>query len=279
MDKIILALDSRNIDRNAIRFACHLIRLTHSRLTGFFLEKESVDEQVLLACAENDSVIESVTIIKENDDEQEALLTEENIRLFSEITEREGVHAFIEFGNGIGVSEIISKSRFADVVILNAATCISGYEESTPSLFVKNILNSAECPVLISPDIFNGIDNIVFCYDGSKSSVFAMKQFTYLFPEFKYTRAKVIYLNTDDEFLEEDRQAVTEWLNYHYGDVEFVALEGNALEAFFNYLLQKRNDLVVMGAYGRGLLASFFRNDEKTDGDRTTSIPIFISHH
>ena len=92
--------------------------------------------------------------------------------------------------NGIGVSEIISKSRFADVVILNAATCMTVYDENFPSFFVKNILNNAECPVIISPEIFNGIDNIVFCYDGSKSSVFAMKQFTYLFPEFKYTRAK-----------------------------------------------------------------------------------------
>ena len=279
MDKIILALDSRNMDPNAIRFACHLIRLTHSRLIGFFLEKEPIDEQVIVAQTGSSSLIESVAVIAESDDEQEDLLTEENIQLFSELTEKEGVHALIEFGNGIGVSEIISNSRFADVVILNAATCMTVYDENFPSFFVKNILNNAECPVIISPEIFNGIDNIVFCYDGSKSSVFAMKQFTYLFPEFKYTRAKVIYLNKDDKFLEEDREAVTEWLSYHYSDVEFVALDGNAVEAFFNYVLLKRNDLIVMGAYGRGLLASFFKNDGKENTDRTISIPVFIAHY
>lgn len=278
MEKIILALDNRNIDENALRFACHLTRLTHSRLTGFFLERQVVDEQILFAQSEEKTLIDAIVITEESNDEREAFLTEESIRHFTDITEKEGVHAFIEFGKGAVTSDIIGRSRFADVLVLNAATSISGYEENAPSHFVKEILLAAECPVIISPEIFNGIDNIVFCYDGSKSSVFAMKQFTYLFPEFKYTRAKVIYLNKDREFLEEDRQAVTEWLNYHYSDVEFVALGENAIEFFFNYLLQKRNDLVVMGAYGRGLLASFFKNEGKQTY-RTTSLPIFISHY
>ena len=278
MEKIILAIDSGHLDENEVRFACYLTRLTRSRLTAMFLEQGSVREKIVIVQPEGKRPIESIMLTEGRDDREGFVLTERNIRIFTDLTEKEGVHALIEFGNSSVVSEIIGKSRFADLLILNAATSISGDDENPPSVFVKDILMAAECPVIISPDVFNGIDNIVFRYDGSKSSVFAMKQFTYLFPEFKYTRAKIIYFNHDDEFLEEDREAVTEWLSYHYNDVEFVALNGDARHAFVNYLLQKGNDFVVLGPYGRGKLASFFQKESEQDTYGTTSLPIFISH-
>ena len=38
MEKILLAIDAYNPDKNAIEFACYLGRLTKSKITGIFLE-------------------------------------------------------------------------------------------------------------------------------------------------------------------------------------------------------------------------------------------------
>jgi len=279
MEKILLAIDSQHMDANAIRFACFLSRLTRSRLTGIFLDDLIVEEEVVIRQTGGVPVIESVSIQEapENDDQLTAKV--ENITRFKEITEEEGIQAFVHLNKGVPANEIIAESRFADILIVDAATSFSGIEEGTPTRFVKDILQEAECPVIISPDNFNGIDNIVFCYDGGKSSIFAMKQFSYLFPELRNTRAKVIDMNGADEFSEEARVAVTNWLKYHYSDVEPVTLEEDATTAFFDYLRKKRNDLVVMGAYGKGLLASFFGNGTEEESAGTTSLPIFIAHY
>lgn len=277
MEKILLTMDSRDIDTNAIRFACYLTRLTRSRLTAVFLESPLLEKQVVIVQSQGKPVIESVEIAEVPENEEELNIKIENIQLFNDITRTEGIQAQIFQHKEAKAREVIAETRFTDVLVVDAATSFSGTLEDAPTRFVKEILKEAECLVIISPQHFNGIDNIVFCYDGSKSSVFAIKQFTYLFPELKDKRAKIIYMNQELSFLEEDQVLVTGWLQYHYKDVEFLGLDENSTDAFFKYLKEKKNDFVVMGAYGHGLLASFFAK-EIDNMQRTTSLPIFVAH-
>jgi hypothetical protein len=123
------------------------------------------------------------------------------------------------------------------------------------------------------------VDNIVFIYDKSKSSVFAIKQFTYLFPQFKGQNAKVIYINEKEALDEEDKFMVMDWLQYHYRNVECISLEGNATKAFFNFLVEKKSDFVVMGGYGHGLLSSFVDYHAANEANAMLNVPIFISHY
>lgn len=273
MEKILLAIDSTNIDPNALDFACELTRLTRSKLNGILIEEPVTEEAVV----NSPQAVYVESILKKYGYQQENMINtkEENIQLFKDKTEEAGIRAVLEANCEVTSACITGKTRFADILIVDAATSFAGFNEKVPTSFVKDILQNAECPVIIAPEEFNGIDNVVFCYDGSKSSVFAIKQFTYLFPELRDKRAKVIYLGQDD-FVEEDQVAIVDWLSYHYNDVEFIALEGNAIEAFFHYLTQKKNDFVVMGAYGRGLLESFFNRDGFPE---PSSLPVFVSHY
>jgi nucleotide-binding universal stress UspA family protein len=270
MEKILLAIDAHNMDTNAVAFACYLSRITHSKLTGVFLDNLVVKEDVVIKESHGVILMESISISEVQEDEESI----KNISLFEELSAQEGIEADVYFDKEVPATEIVTQSRFADVLIVDATTSFSRLHEGPPTRFVKDILHDAECPVIISPENFNGIDNIVFYYNGSKSSVFAMKQFTYLFPELKNNRAKVIYLNENDGLLEEDEQAISDYLGYHYGDIEFVPLEGDATDAFFNFLSKKKNDLLVMGVYGRGLLDSFFDNETGT-----SNFPIFVAHY
>ena len=279
MEKILLAIDSQNLDTNTLSFACYLALLTNSRLTGIFLENLEVEEEVVINQSEEIPFIESISIQEKPEDEEKVKVREGNMNLFKSITEKKGVQASIHLDKGIPAAEIISETRFADILIIDAATSFSSFYDGPITRFVKDLLHHAECPVVISPENFEVIDSIVFCYNGSKSSVFAIKQFTYLFPELRYNRAKIIFLSRENEESEAEVLVLAEWLRYYYTDVEFLAMEKDATEAFFNYLLKKKNDFVVMGAYGRGLLASFFENNAGETEVRTTSLPIFVAHY
>lgn len=282
MEKLLVIMDSAEVNANTIRFAAYLTRLTHSKLTGIFLDNpEPVQaDEVMMSETTGSSgmVMESIVIRKSSDDGNLEKMKEENIRLFREVAEQEGVNVVVEPGE-ISTVDIIKKTRFADILVIDAKTQFYGIDQGGISRFVKEALQEAECPVIIAPEEFEAIDSIVFCYNGIKSSVFAIKQFMYLFPQLTYKRAKVINLNLETEHSEEDEQQFSDWLNYHFKDVEFLSMNDDAVPAFFNYLVKKRNDFVVMGAYGKGLLASFFGNDGNEDVGRTSSLPLFISHY
>jgi len=109
--------------------------------------------------------------------------------------------------------------------------------------------------------------------------MFAIKQFTYLFPELiknKITVLKVRRLG-DDTF--EDAFKMKEWMKEHYEEVEYVLLNGDPADQLFAYLLERKNGVVVMGAYGRGMLSRFFKPSQARLIIKTVNMPIFIAHH
>jgi hypothetical protein len=122
------------------------------------------------------------------------------------------------------------------------------------------------------------MDEVIFAYDGSASSVFAIKQFTYLFPVFKNKKAVVVNVNKQERSAIDEQFKMKEWLSAHYQDVNFVILSGNASDELFGYLLEKKNAIVVLGAYGRGILSRFLKPSHASLLLRTINLPIFIAH-
>lgn len=275
MEKVIVLLDGLKVDINTARFACYLARLTHSKLTGVLIESSALKKDKVLVKADASDVLLRTILDRKTDEDIEKLWIE-NVNFFEDITEEEGVEAFIEADKTLSTFNVLEETRFADILILDAKAFYNASGDE-PNHFVKQILQEAECPVVIAPDNFQPIEDVVFCYNGMKSSVFAMKQFIYLFPQLKSNRAKLITIADRHEVSEEDEQTIADWLRYHFNDVEFIKLKGDALNAFFNYLQKKENDFVVMGAYGKGLLTTFFESDTEGKTD-VVKVPLFISH-
>lgn len=276
MEKILVMLDRLNVNPNTVRFACYLSRETNSKLTGILIENPEMHTEISVEKVEaSDILLESVLIKKTREDDEK--LCADNVNIFAEIAEEEGVEAYIDADETLSTIDVVHETRFADILIVDAKAFYNVFG-GEPNNFVKVVLAEAECPVVIAPEGFEPVENVVFCYNGMKSSVFAIKQFMYLFPELKNNRAKVINFAATDDVTKEDEQTITNWLNYHFKDVEFIRLEDDALNAFFNYLRKKKNDFVVMGAYGKGLLTSFFENDFAGQND-IVRLPLFIAHY
>jgi nucleotide-binding universal stress UspA family protein len=279
MEKILLALDPLNTNMSTIDFACYIARLTKSRLTGVFLEdlldgERPVMRQIQGATYLNSDPVQSPVLNGECRNG-----TEGNIRNFEEACDCRSVSTLVHRDRGVPATEIIEESRYADLIIVDAETSFTRSNEALPGRFVKDVLLESECPVIISPYDFDHIEEVIFSYNGSKSSVFAIKQFTYLFPELRQKKAIVVSVKNDGSETLAEQYKMKEWLKNHYSDVEYVILKGEPADQLFGYLIEKKNGIVVMGAYGRNMLSRFFKPSHARLIVKTINLPIFIAHY
>ncbi|HTF27887.1 MAG TPA: universal stress protein [Flavitalea sp.] len=277
MKKIILALNANDVNREVVDFACHISVLTNSGLTGVFIEN-SVPPlvpvmKVLPGHLYNEFAVAddllSYKAIAQN--------RETNTNLFVEACSGRGISANVSFCDDI--DNLIFDSRFADLLIIDPEMSFEEKKELAPTTFVKNVLSRSECPVIIAPYHFDNIDEILFAYDGSASSVFAIKQFTYLFSELSETKAVLLHVNTDDSDNQLQRSKISDLIKMHYNINGFRKLYGKPDEELSKYLIGKKNIFVVMGSYGKHRFPHLF---ERSTADlllKAVNLPIFITHH
>lgn len=278
MDKILLALDATSLNMNAVDFACYIARLTHSKLTGVFLENSVANElsarEILYAAP----FVEAVTSVDQTNWKDKAVVFEQNITAFKEACLNRGVNCLVHRDRDVPEYEMIYESRFADLLILDGKTSFAGNIEVAPSPFVKSVLAKSECPVIIAPENFFTIDELVFSYDGSLSSVFAIKQFTYLLPQLDDIPVTVLQVNKWDDCAIEERKQIGELLQPHYSSINYKTVNGKVSEEILQYLNQKKNALVVMGSFGRSNISNFFKPSTAELILRSVNLPVFIAH-
>lgn len=276
MKKILLALDAGHVDTELIHFACNMATLSHSTLTGYFL-CEPKEEETIVNMAFGMPYIETIATKGPTAVEQKQLAY---IQQFEHTCTVRGIRCQVLSNSAINAAEaIIEESRFADLVIVQASLSFEKKLEDSPTTLVKQILAEAECPVLVAPLNQAGIEEIVFAYDGSRSAVFAIKQFTYLFPELADKKAIVLQVNKDDSLPVTDKEKLGKWLRMHYSCIGFQVLQGKPTEELYARLLGKQKTIVVMGAFGRNWLSSLFKPATAGILLKTINLPFFITHH
>ncbi|QEC69200.1 universal stress protein [Panacibacter ginsenosidivorans] len=286
MEKILVVIDVLSPDEKTLNFACYLANANHSKLTGVFLENLSYEDRAVIKSMYGSPYIETILTTDIPDNILKRKACEMAIIQFNKVCKNKGVAHYVHLDRGIPAEELIEESRFADFLIIDAETSFSKRTESIPTKFVKDVLANTECPVIISPDSFDGVDEIIFAYDGSGSSVYAIKLFTYLFPQFTDRMIRIVHVNKDDENIVSENRKLKEWLQSHYSNIDMVVLQGELGKLqgelgkeLFAYLLEKENMFVVMGAYGRSWVSNLFT---KSDADlvvKSINLPVFIAHY
>lgn len=278
MEKILLAIDALNPDQFALEFACYLGRFTKSKVTGVFLENLVADESLVIKQIHGNTYVGWEVDEKSEQFQTKVELTEKHIALFKEGCIKREVCFSVHLDGGVPARELIEESRFADVMVIDAETSFNKSSHGVPSEFVRDILKKAECPVIIAPEDFDVVDEIVFTYNDSASSVFAIKQFTYLFPQLRNKKVSIIQVNETGEWPEKDKYKFTEWLQGHYTDLHFEALKGKAKIELLKYLVKRENIFLVTGAYGRKDLSLLFHRSPADLLIKILLQPIFIAH-
>jgi nucleotide-binding universal stress UspA family protein len=273
MKKILVVTNGYRPNISALDFACFLAQLSSAELTGVLIDNSDDDVQVSVT---GKKLFRAKAVVQLDSPVKNSLV--ETARIFKDHCNKKKISFQLFKIKGDPVPEIVNESRFYDIMIMDPD--ISTYSgEDAPSALVKDLLAKAECPVIVSPEKFNAIEEIIFCFDGSDSSIFAMKQFAYLFPQFKTFRLSLLEVShSEKEAYNESHKKMSNWLNGHFPNVVHTSLKGDAKTELFKYLLPKENRIVVMGAYGRSQLSQFFRRSTADILIRDVDLPFFITH-
>lgn len=271
MQKILLALNSYDLNLASVHFASYIANRTKSKVTGLFFQENIINTVE----ASGPSLSATTETADPGSDWITAPLINENVNLFKNTCLANDVRYSVHHVKGQPLNEIMRESMFADLIITDGSISFSTEKDGWPSGFVKELLAHAKCPVIISPLSFDGINEIVFAYDGTESSIFAIKQFTYLFPQFAETKITLLeVLSLQDQDITE-KERLQEWLMTHYDAVHLEILHGNPETELFKNFLAQKNKLAVMGAYGRTILFGHSTADLLL---KTADIAVFITH-
>ncbi|MCQ6959161.1 universal stress protein [Mucilaginibacter aquariorum] len=278
MKRILLAIDTEKLDRKSLDFGCYLAQLTHSALTGVFLGERRFEPESGVKFAYGGIYVETIDARELPETQYRQKVREKNLKLFKSTCEELGVAYHILRDQTDPVKDLIAESRYADLLVVDPEL-LSTSPLDRPSAFVKDVLAGAECSVIISPYYFNEVNEIVFAYDGQPSSVFAIKQFTYLFPQLFCKKITVMQANEAGVFRKESEEKIHTYLKAHYVNIEFQDLVGKPDDQLFDHLLRKNDAFVIMGAYGRTKLSNFFKHSTAELLIEVNGLPIFIAHH
>ncbi|SDG40416.1 hypothetical protein ACRQ5D_24240 [Mucilaginibacter sp. P25] len=277
MKKIMLALNAEKPDPQSVAFGVYLARLTGSQLCGIFLEDQTPTHEAGVKFAYGSVYVETIDADEEPIKAFKEKAAQLNIRVFKEACEAQGINCRVHRDQGVPQTELINESRYADVLVSGPVLFASSALEM-PAGFVKTLLAKSECPVIIAPHHTHPINKILFAFNGSASALFAIKQFTYLFPELKDTELVVMQVDEDAVFNEEQKEKLYEYLRVHYRLINFKDLRGKPKDELFDYSLRENNACLVMGAYGRNWLSKFFKDSTAELIIKLNNLPVFITH-
>jgi hypothetical protein len=172
------------------------------------------------------------------------------------------------------------ESRYADLMLLNSAHFFEDLDKEQPNAWMKEMLHRSECPVLLIPYKAALPGELILAYDGSAASVFAIRQFACLFPEFCRVQATLVYVNDDldlDAKIPED-EAIRELCGLHFKKFRVLQLRMRPVQFYHTWIGMMSNPWLVTGSFGRSALSEAFSKSFSTELIRERRVPVFIAH-
>lgn len=189
-----------------------------------------------------------------------------------------GMVAELQRGRGIALKEVVRESRFADLLLIDRHTSLNNLFQADVPGFIKDVPADAQCPVLVLPEQTGLFNEVVFAYNGSYSSVYAIREFMQLFPHMSSKKATVLYVPEKGIPIVPNEQLLKEYLHLYFTDVTVLVLNGLPEAEIRRFLQDKKNCVAVMGAYGRNTFSRFFNPGNARNMLRTLNVPVFITH-
>lgn len=273
MRKILLVFDGTNFSEGAFEFARRLNEKNKSLVTGVFVPQLDIANLWSYAPAGSGAV--TVPLIED----EEARLVEKIIERFKELCGKEKIEYRVhkDFYD-LALPELKKESRFADLIIIGSEKFYGNIGVDGPSDYLKDALHDAECPILIVPEKFNFPETNILSYDGGGSSVFAIKQFAYLFPEFLQNPTLLVYAKNEGNEEIPDVKNIKELAGGHFPDLEIMKLHQDSKEYFATWINEKKNSILISGSFGQSSLSRVFKKSFIKDVIKDHKMPIFITH-
>ncbi|MEO8173007.1 MAG: universal stress protein [Sediminibacterium sp.] len=273
MKKILLAFDGIHFSDGAFEFARILNERKKILLTAAFLPQ--VDFANLWSYSGGGAAGGVFIPLVEDGDAEEVV---KNIDRFKNLCVQHGIEYrvhkdFLDFA----LPELKKETRFADLLVIGSEKFYENIGDG--SSYLEDLLHGVECPVVLVPEKFNFPKTNILAYDGSESSVYAIKQFAYLLPELTGHPTVLVHINVrEDKRLPEDI-SIEELVARHFHDLTITTFEGEANKYFSTWMDEQKKPLLVSGSFGRSGLSRIFHKSFATDIVKQHRVPLFIAHH
>lgn len=277
MKKIIAAIDAIHFSEEELNSFQYIAGKARGELKAIFLENV-IGQDIYLANAYPEGGGFNYEEIYNGILEEREKQRKENVERFYRYCDNSQTKITLHEATGSPVAEVIDESRFADLLLINNNTSFAALRDTNPPKFVKDVLAEAQCPVLVLPEKITPVKELLFAYNGTFSSMYAIKQFTQLFPELRHLPVRVIYVAENGKQTMPQEKRLKEYMEHHYDHVKYVVLTGEPATVFLTLLMHRRDCIVTYGAYGRSSLSRFFRHSDAESILRTINIPLFITH-
>lgn len=270
--RILLAFDGKNFSAGGFECIKTLNKLHPVQTTGVFLPLSDYSELLYSLGG-----MAGPLYIAEYED-QDAGAVDRNIKHFENLCSQNHIDYKVHVQSTEHVvSELKSESRFADLLIIGTEHFYENLGAHTQEDYIEKTLHKTECPVLLVPEKYHAPKSIIMAYDGSESSVFAIKQFYYLFPEYSELNTLLIYTNSDKHGVP-NRDKIEELAQLHFPNLTISKLKLEKGQEFDNWLLSNKNPMLVTGAYGRSLFSEMLKESFIKDTIKQHKLPIFVTH-
>jgi hypothetical protein len=272
MKKIVLPFEGRHFPEDVLEMLSQLNILSPVLLTAAFVPEVDYAQLWSLAAGAG-----AATYLAEVDDEDEMIRN--NTARLDDWCKRHNLRYVAHTDRfDFALQAIRKESRFTDLLALSTRHFFENISSDQPNVYMKEILHMAQCPILLVPEKACLPGHIVLAYDGSVSSIHAIRQFTYLFPELCHTTATLVYLSEKKEEVFPDESFISELAAQHFKDLRIQKLEMSAENFFGEWIADKPQPWLVTGSYGRSGWSQLFAKSFAMATLKQPSIPVFIAH-
>ena len=270
MKKLLLVFDGNNFSPGIMDFACYANAAAPVCATGLFLPAVA-HEELLYSFGGMPAGPIYINETVPGDPEK----VRRNITLFGQRCSAHNIRYTVHQPDGKHIPDVIKEeTRFADMLVIDGTT-FNGAEAQQD--YAARVLHKSECPAVIVPGTFTGPQSLVFAYDGSEQSVYAMKQFSYLFPAYSALPALIVHFAHGNTSMPQ-REQIKEWVGCHYGANVVTQLDIHKKEDIAGWLASNDAPFFVSGSYGRSALSELAHSSFSSwviSGDKFMS---FIAH-
>ena len=220
MRKILLAFDGPHYSDAAMEFTRRLNASQPVLVTGAFMPQ--VDFTTLWTYSAGSEASGKFLPLTEPGD---AHVIDDNILKFEEFCSNNRIRYKVhkDFYDLI-IPSLKEESRFADLMILGSEKFYEQAGTDDLNAYLKEALHGFECPIIVVPEKFAWPESNIFTYDGNKDSLYAIKQFAYLFPEFTRNKTIILHVGKEEATKLPEEEKLRELIDCHFNEAEFVQL-------------------------------------------------------
>ena len=183
-------------------------------------------------------------------------------------------------GDRFDVSPGITRTdlRFADFVLLSNSRFFEATNAHRANAYMKKLLRPSWCPVLFVPVKPTLPGEIILTYDGSASSVYAIRQFADLFPEFSRLRTTLVCLDDDADVHLPKETMIREWCEQHFRHFRACRLHRRTDGFYDAWIGMLDQPWLISGGGRRGDWSRLFEHGFINRLVRTHGVPLFVAH-